>query len=189
MAASYLRIAGSGGNANLDPAIVGGVAPTHDPVTGWTLNGSTQYLITGVIPASTWTMLVRFSNGPTGNTNTVLGCDRTATGAWHALLPRRTGGTRGYYNNSLQNGGVTATSGVIGMANRQGYFNGVADHGTLLNGYAGDGIGLYIGALNRDGAPLAGTFWPGNVLVVVIYDTSTGAATWLPAVSAAMAAL
>lgn len=52
LAASYLRIAGTGGYAILDPAIVGsGVAPGFDTSQGWLWNGS-AWLNSGWIPTN-----------------------------------------------------------------------------------------------------------------------------------------
>ena len=65
LAASYLRLAGVEGNANLDPVVVGGgVAPTFDPLLGWLWNGLTQYLLTGIVPGNNWSVIVKFSLVP-----------------------------------------------------------------------------------------------------------------------------
>ena len=51
LAASYLRLAGDKGYANIDPAVVGsGVAPGFDTASGWIYNGLTQFLTTGYTP-------------------------------------------------------------------------------------------------------------------------------------------
>lgn len=46
---------------------------------------------------------------------------------------------------------------------------------------------IYIGARHRDG--VVDEFLEGNIQAFVVWDTATGHATWMPAVSAAMAAL
>lgn len=50
LSASYQRIAGTGGYANIDPAVVGGIAPGFDTNYGWMWNGS-AYLKAGFTTA------------------------------------------------------------------------------------------------------------------------------------------
>ena len=57
LAASYVNLI-TPGTYNAAP----GTAPTFDAATGWTFNGSTQYLTTGVVPASGYSMLVRVAD-------------------------------------------------------------------------------------------------------------------------------
>lgn len=59
LAASYINLISPG---TFDAAP--GVAPTWDAVNGWTFNGSTQYLTTGIIPTTNqaYSMMVRFQN-------------------------------------------------------------------------------------------------------------------------------
>src|SRR3989344_7466925 len=66
LTASYANLA----NPGTYTAAVG-VAPTFASSTGWTFNGSTQYLTTGVIPANGWSMIVRFSNATGATVNGV----------------------------------------------------------------------------------------------------------------------
>lgn len=66
LAASYLRLAGDQGNANVDPAVVGGVAPTWDAVNGWFFSGILPYLLTGITPANGWSAIVKFSDVTNG---------------------------------------------------------------------------------------------------------------------------
>ncbi len=56
LAASYVNLANPGTN---DAAP--GVAPGWNKTDGWTFNGLTQYLTTGIIPASGYSMIIRFS--------------------------------------------------------------------------------------------------------------------------------
>lgn len=175
LAASYLRIAGTGGNANLDPAVVGaGVAPTHTPGTGWIGDG-TKWLSTGLanIPA-TYTMLIRFT-GWAGHLTYLAGL------ANYGLENRSGGAIHRYVNGGTLNQAVV-TSGVLCVAGDTGYLNGVAA-GTIPAGSAPAG-GLSIFCR---GAGLAIT--TANIQYFIVYDNSTGHATWVPAVSAAVAAL
>lgn len=60
LANAYLRRKGSGGNANLDPAVVGtGVAPTtFDPLHGIMFDGVNDFLATGVTPTAAFTRII-----------------------------------------------------------------------------------------------------------------------------------
>ena len=43
-----------------------GTAPAFDPAVGWTFTAaSLHYLLTGIVPAAGWSMVVRFSGAPT----------------------------------------------------------------------------------------------------------------------------
>ena len=61
LADSYLRKVGTGGNASLDPAIVGGVAPVWSKLGGWRFDGADDYLKTGVVPSANCTVIVAAS--------------------------------------------------------------------------------------------------------------------------------
>lgn len=62
-AASLTNLANPGTNDATE-----GVAPSWAGATGWTFNGSTQHLLTGLSPTSdaTWSALVRFSGAQIG---------------------------------------------------------------------------------------------------------------------------
>lgn len=65
LAASYLNL-GLLGFPDIDPAVVGGVAPAWAAGTGWTFDGIGQYLITGYIPPMTVSVLVQFTGAVGG---------------------------------------------------------------------------------------------------------------------------
>src|SRR5512136_2653103 len=60
-AAAYLNV-GLLGNPNIDPAVVGGVAPAWNAATGWTGDGATTYLRTGVLGAVGMTYIIQYAN-------------------------------------------------------------------------------------------------------------------------------
>jgi len=57
LADSYINLANPG---TYDAAL--GVAPTWNTATGWTFDGSTQYLTTGITANANWSMILRFAN-------------------------------------------------------------------------------------------------------------------------------
>jgi hypothetical protein len=184
LAASYLRIAGSGGNANLDPAVVGsGVAPTWASGTGWTLNGSTQWLASGITPGPDSVAVVRFSGGVTGS-RAPFGSNGTSN-ARFLILPAISGSRFYQHGGSASTSGAIAT-GTMGLTSTAGYLNGALD--ISYSAVWGSGpIPVAIGGNNNGGT--VGNFWSGNIQAIAFYPTSTGHATWVPAVLTAMAAL
>jgi hypothetical protein len=183
LAASYTNLVNPG---TFDAAP--GVAPTWSAVTGWGFNGSTQYLTTGVVPNSNnWTMLVRFS-GVTSGAATVIG-SYSADGLARFYLQPDYFGTKWYSNGGhAQSRGDGIASGVMAVAGRQPYLNGATDGAAnLATGTWTNALPAIIGALNHSGNAVQ--FFTGNVQSIAIYDTSTDHAVWVPAVSAAMAAL
>lgn len=142
--ASYLRLAGSEGYADIDPAVVGGVAPTWDAVNGWIFTKSlSTYLTTGIVPASGYAAFIRFNSLVIGHgaffgevtlPNSVLAIDIATTTM------------RGFYGSSSAN--VAAyTSGSVAITSDGLYKDGlyIAPSGTW-SGTAG--LQLHIGRYN-----------------------------------------
>lgn len=183
LAASYVNLANPG-TYNAAP----GVAPTWDAATGWTGNGTTQYLKTGITPptgAPLWSVIVRFTllltdGVPLGFRDTV-----GDTGAFH--FHPSTGGRR-YYRNGNNTGlwfapGVTiGSSTVLAMAGATAYLNGVAEAGTIP-GTIDQSAELYLLAFNSNGIP--GAWLNGTVQALAIYAATLSAAQ-VAAVTAAM---
>lgn len=167
LAASYSNLQ-SPGTFDASP----GVAPTFSAATGWTFNGTTQYLTTGITPANTqaWSLLVRFSNGPTASTQCLIGSSASGGAAPYFLLfPYWAGGLNGLYGNGNYRAFLTGlTSGVIGFGGNQSYQNGSAVGATIPSN-AGTIPAIYIGARNTNGTmeyPISA-----KVQAVVIYSS------------------
>lgn len=179
LAASYVNLANPG-TYNAAP----GVAPTFDAATGWTFNGSTQYLTTGITPGSaTWSALCRFSGGTTTGYKIVFGTRYTgATSQLFEIFQQGDGVS--YYAN----GGFVSTArvvaGVLSLAGKSAYKNGVAD-GTISAGELSAIGDIYIGGTHASTGAMF--YFTGNVQAVAVWNTSTNHATWMPAVSAAVA--
>lgn len=171
LAASYVNLQDPG---TYDAAP--GTAPTFAAATGWTFNGSSQYLTTGVTPANdqTWSVLMRFSNGATQG-----GGGAAAFGSYRTI-----GGTRRFYyithyvdNNAyVSNGGQSARSpgidsGVVGFRGAQPFRNGSDDGSTLAAGSAGAHGPMMIGsAINPDDG--GSLWWSGKIQAIAIYSAT-----------------
>lgn len=179
LAASYVNLVNPG---TYDAAP--GAAPGWSSGTGWVFSGA-EYLLTTLVPTfsggqSVWAMLVRFSGANTDG-GTLSG--EFTPGARFDLVARQPYQDKHSYGN----GDVVLVeprldSGVMAIAGTQGYLNGVADGAAIAAGYTTTATQIGIGA-RGDGTD----FYVGDILAVAIWDTSTGHATWMPAVSAAVA--
>jgi hypothetical protein len=192
-AVAYLRIAGSAGNANLDPAVVGGTAPTWNTTDGMIFDSaSSQYLITGVLPGSAWSSIERHAN-VTGIgtmfgsfTNAAPGVSR------YSIAPTLVTDVRYSYGVGSGDKATTVPTGVLGMAGNKAYRNGV-DEGLALPAWTGinpTNSDIYIGANHSisDGVPSVGGFLSGKVQALAFWnDTITD--DQMAAVYAAIAAL
>lgn len=186
LAASYVNLANPG---TYDAAP--GVAPTWSAATGWTFNGTTQYLTTGIIPAAvTWSFLARYSDAvmTNGRTYGIAGSYHISGDAHRFVLyagsgdnPNRTAvGNDGYFSMS-----TLETAGVLGFAGSTGYFNGLTV-GTITPNITRSIKGIYVGAMNTNGT--AGGFFKGSFQALAVWN-ETLTAQQVAAVSAAMAAL
>jgi len=162
-----------------------GVTPGFSSATGWIFDGSSKRLRTGAIPANLdYTIIVRFA-AVSGDNRYIFGSTNAAVTAAF-VINEGNGGKRMWWRGStiLKNGTAVA-AGVQALAGRSAYMDGaliatLTDAGItpnrefIIGGYGvGAAEGLMVG------------YWQAGA----IYDTSTGHATWVPAVSAAMAAL
>jgi hypothetical protein len=150
LSASYANLANPGTN---DAAM--GVAPTWTTTDGWAFDGISQYLITGYVATQAMTCLVRLSDwAGSGEVYIAIGSYKDGgTVSWLVNKSSVGGIDELYFGPIIPNSlGTTASSGIFGMAGGKGFVDGVA--GTQYTGWSGTGLGLYIGAGNRDGSPI-----------------------------------
>jgi peptidoglycan/xylan/chitin deacetylase (PgdA/CDA1 family) len=181
LADSYKNLATPG----VHDAVPGTSAPILVP-GGWSLNGIDQYIDTTLIPTNTCTILIAF----TGFVPINRGLCGALLDSTHRYRIYPHNGTQRLYQHvsgeTRIEGGVL--SGVIGMAGKQPYLNGVADGalagtGTTLNMGS---ISLFIGALNNAGVPAAHA--QATIKAFAFYSTIL-TAEQVAAISAGMAAL
>ncbi len=182
LAASYINRNNPGTN-NAAP----GTAPTFATGTGWTFNGTTQYLTTGIVPASGYSLIVQFS-----------GVDSSVSVGWLAGAYNSSGNNRLSVGNPNGTGFIeygsgktinvnhspAITSGSLAVAGQQGYYNGIADGGAIAAWNGTVTAGINIADLGGFGtAKLACT-----IIALAIYNI-TLSATQVGLIAAAMAAL
>lgn len=189
LAASYVNLANPG---TYDAAP--GVAPTFDAATGWTFNGMTQYLTTGLVPGSvTWSMLARVSNvawHPSGTTyyGAVIGAYSTPGDHRFTIYPYDNTKVHIIFgNDGILDSGSFLTAAVFGFAGQYGYVNGVAVSGSITPFVTPSAKALLIGAHTNYFGDVGYKFY-GKIQAVVIYNT-TLTAPQVASISAAMAAL
>ena len=178
LAASYVNLANPG---TYDAAP--GTAPTWNASTGWTGDGSTTYLTTGVTPGAGWSMLVSFSS-ITGSRAMLAG--EVAANAYFALGAKWYGfGARALWAGGEAYQGPELSSGVMALAGNLLYINGVYKK-TISSTWTGSPAAIYLLAQNQ--VPTSGNNIAGNLLACAIYNTALNG-TQVAAVSTAMAAL
>ena len=159
------------------------------------MNGTSNYLTTGLTAAGdqSWSMLVRYANA-TPNNGTLVGNYRQGTNDASLLISLGADTTMSAYNGSgYPNGYVSGagipTTGVLAVAGRQVYVDGVAEGGTIL---AAPAVGvmrqIFVGAANYHlDSDNPGLYQAATIIAVAIWNTSTGHATWMPEVMDAVA--
>jgi len=155
-----------------------GVAPAWAAATGWTGNGLTTFLRTGLVPQSGHSLLVRFNSGT--NAGYAVGVMRTAGGnTWLGLQPARLAASVSYISRASQ---IIVAPQLLGgtllVTGTDCFRNGVDEGNIAAGGAAGNTRELYLLCLNLDG--VAVNFYAGIV---------TAIAEWAVEVAAYAAAL
>lgn len=188
LAASYVNLANPG---TYDAAP--GAAPTWASATGWTFDGVTQYLVTGIVPASGWSVLARFYDA--GQNGPLLGCDQAWTQAGGSFYLRASllGSWRQFGNGEEFSVAPAITTGVLattpGAAYTDGAYDGVVPNWTK----PAAGLDIYIGLFHiaaSGGVNDSGGYFPNSqkIQAIAIYSDALTAGE-VATVSAAMAAL
>ena len=185
LAESYLNLENPG---TYDASPI--VAPTFNTATGWTFNGSTQYLDTGIVPAANMTFIVQFSGGGSVDSRVMFGgIDTGALSALVGFTPFVEIPPNGvaYVNGSgfwLKE--VNMTDGNIAIAGNKAYRNGI-DEGLTLGAWSGTpSHSIFIGARSFNGA--RNLPWSGTIIAWAAYS-SVLSASQIAAISSAMAGL
>lgn len=156
-----------------------GVAPAWDTTTGWTGNGSTKYLKTGLVPQSSWSAFIRFDNCTVSVLECPFGSRQTGTndnGMLLFLISTATYSPR--YGNIISDARTTTGNHVFGFAGTNRYWDG--DRNTDVNGNTTTTEELYIVACNNRGAmgyPITGNVIAFSVYNTVLSDAQAGALT------------
>lgn len=176
-AASLLDLSGAGHNA------AEGVTPSWDALTGWTFNGTTQYLDTGILASAANTVLILFT-GFTTSPKPIFGA-YSAANTYLGVFPDY-GDGKAYYEAGGELGVAPGMAqGVLAIAGQQGYRFSKADGGAIPAGSGRPALNMYLGGINLTGTPyLAGV----RIQAFAVYSGILTAAQ-VAAVAAAMAEL
>lgn len=167
LASSYVNLV-TPGTYNAAP----GVAPTWNTVTGWTFNGSTQWLtLTGLRLSgiTTRTVIARIS-GMSGGFSVRLIVSTTTL----SLRASTGGDNRINFVNAGNATGTVVLAGearVLAVAGNQGYLDGVANGSTWSFGSSGNFADIAVGA-----TPGGGNYVAGSVQAVALYNATLSAA-------------
>jgi len=178
LAASYLNLVTPG---TYDAAP--GVAPVLH-ANGWTANNS-AFLTTGLVPDGIdWTVLVRIIS-VTNTLHAIMGVYHSAT---QALMIRRVADDVNYYNGGgVYDGGGAFPTGVLGVAGKNTYRDGIDTADIAASGTNPTGEIFIMAYNNGAGSPVA-KLQSGYIAAMAVWD-STLTAPQVLAVSTAMAAL
>ncbi|PIZ45089.1 hypothetical protein COY32_05630, partial [candidate division WWE3 bacterium CG_4_10_14_0_2_um_filter_41_14] len=158
-----------------------GVAPTWDATNGWSYNGTTQYLTTGITPANGWSAITRFSN-ISGDSGALFGTYNYPLGGGFVIYPNVSSKVY-YYNPGANAVAPNLTLGVLGVAGSVTYRNGVSD-GTMGGSWPASLSSISLGSnTNQDGVRLQ--YLNGLIQATAFYNTTLTA----PQVSAVTTAM
>lgn len=149
-----------------------GVAPTWDVANGWIFSGATQYLKTGITPATGWSMFVRFTDAAV-NANRMAGGRGLPTATTEMSLIPSYGGSVYYFNGGQLAVAGAITAGTLCVSGNQGYKDGLA-HGGAIPAWSGTGGEIFVGCLGDSGTPIA--FKMSKIQYLSIYNTAITAA-------------
>ena len=182
LAASYVNLVNPGtGDASL------GTAPTFNAATGWTFNGTSQYLKTGYIPGNNDSVVIAYNklSDLTATIQALFGSINS--GKWFTVYGPST--YSGYGNRmaspvQFSPAGSLPDSGVAVIVPGKGYMNGElrGDNTQADQTYRE----LFIGAMNNNGA--ADLFAAENVAYMAIYNNLTLSTTQINIFSDALLA-
>jgi hypothetical protein len=161
LVASYTNLANPGVN---DAAP--GVAPTWASGTGWTFNGSTQFLNTGIAPQNGWSMIVRWAIAARDSTNRgIVGSRETASNRFGIATPWSTNQVFYQYASTTRTPVRSVLSGVDAITPEAYYGDGVGTTWTPSGTFTAGAV--QIGLVSN-----TGTHFLGDIQAVAIYDTT-----------------
>jgi hypothetical protein len=162
--------------------------PTWNTATGWTFNGSTQYLDSGITPENdqSWSGIVRFANSDKVQSGMLFGV--ISNSAWFLVEDKRTISADEplYANGTYKTGSTfTDTYGVLAIAGSNGYINASLDVSAIGTGGTTFAATIMIGGRIR-GSTLYNP-WGGDIIAIAFYDVDISG--YISDLTAAMNAL
>lgn len=164
-----------------------GVAPTWAAGTGWSFDGTDDYLNSNVVAGDNWSIVVRIVTWTWTAACVLIGSSNTG-GVQLTAINQNNADERRYRYGSVATvkfvSGVSTAPGVRAICGTIGYWDGSEDVTGL--GGVGNLLPIYIGCLNSDG--ITTSFAQAVVAAVAIYNSALSAAQ-IAALTTRMAAL
>ena len=144
-----------------------GVAPSWSRSTGWTFNGTTQYLKTGILTSVNHTLIIKFSNGAKDPSVpwSSLGGDAHQHLSPDYYTTHRYGGSTGVAV------GAVLTQGVMAETFTRGYYNGNLETSGITQGLLSRMMLIGTNGGNSAGNP-ENNYFTGNIEAVAIYSAN-----------------
>jgi hypothetical protein len=182
-AASYAASKVNLANPGTYDAADGTAYPTWAAATGWTFDGSSRYLRSGLAPLPAGSVIIRIAS--VSNAGYQIGAVFSSAARYAIGAMRGAGPSVRWVNGALVEVAPGVSSGVLAIAGTVAYRNGSQDS-TGVGTSTAIALEMLIGCLNNEGTP--GLFSDGAIISVAIYS-STLTATQVAAITAAMQAL
>lgn len=141
-----------------------GNAPTWSATVGWTFNGSSQWIGTGITASNEHSMFIRYSGATDSGGEKVI-CGSTTP---RFYIEPSLSNQVAYCHQSYILVAPGLLSGVLAVVGRRGYRNGIVDGSEIGTGSGTYQPDLYIGALFM--AAAAWFHCNANVQAFVVYD-------------------
>ncbi|MEI6462589.1 MAG: LamG-like jellyroll fold domain-containing protein [bacterium] len=160
LANSYVNKANPGTN----DLTAGGAAPAWTSTAGWTFNG--QYLNTGIIPSSNWSMIINYNN--VANGDAYLAGEYVGGTTSFAIAPNKNGQTQvWFFNGGSLASSPMQTAGNLAMGGSTPYKNGLPVG--IIGSWSGTALyPIDIGGLNQAGTHTS--FISANIQSIAIYN-------------------
>lgn len=162
LAESYINLANPGTRNATAPT----AAPTHAQGSGWTFNGTTQYLNTQTLVVNEQTVIVWVENSAGVY---CLGGYTNSGGVKGMMFDNTNSTATTFFRGTNQTGfaGVTI-GGILGLSKNNSFKNGVSasSPGTI----SATSLAIYLGCHNQNGTAIS--FFSGRILRLAIYNTT-----------------
>lgn len=166
--------------------LVSDAAPTWDSLRGWIFDGATQYLRTGIIPVSGYSVVIRYANSVTNAASKLMGSNNLANTTRFIISNNPDSNTITYqYANKAATVAPQLNAAVLAITSFGGYRNGALNYTFSSPEWSGTASEIYIGSTLEGGTVRYGQ---SDILAIAVYNITLSAAQIL-AISTALAAL
>lgn len=160
LATSYVNLA----NPGTRNATVPTAAPTHAQGSGWTFNGTTQYLDSNTLAVNEQTIIIWVENA--GGTYAIGGWTNAGGVKGAMINPTNSAFTEFYRGTASTNMNGATVGGILSLSKNSAFKNAVA-FGTPA-ALSANSLTMFIGVHNQTGTP--SSYYSGRILRVAIYN-------------------